>query len=143
MGLLKQTEKQYYSGIRTFTGDGTTNKFTISTDLQTFPPTTSTCTDCVKLYKDGVDFPQTKIDSNGVLTTNWQFVWDVTDYWHFDFTLGTTPTATEAFEAVIETGIKEGLGDYQYIIMSDIINNFMVAQVGEGKLISKVRRSDV
>ena len=32
MGLLSQTEKQYYSGIRTFTGDGTTIKFTISTD---------------------------------------------------------------------------------------------------------------
>ena len=143
MGLLKQTEKQYYSGIRTFTGDGTTNKFTISTDFQTFPPTTLTCTDCIKLYKDGVDFPQTKVDSGGILTTNWQFLWNAIDYWHFDFTLGTTPTATEAFEAVIETGIKEGLGDYQYITMSDVINNFMISNVGEGKLISKVRRSDV
>ena len=143
MGLLKQTEKQYYSGIRTFTGDGTTNKFTISTDFETFPPATLTCSDCVKLYRDGVDFPQTKVDSNGVTTINWQFLWDTIDYWHFDFTLGTTPTAIEAFEAVIETGIKEGLGDYQYITISDVINNFMISNVGEGKLISKVRRSDV
>jgi hypothetical protein len=34
-------------------------------------------------------------------------------------------------------------GNYQFISLSDIINNFMISQVGEGKLISKVRRSDV
>ena len=34
-------------------------------------------------------------------------------------------------------------GNYQFISLDNIINNFMISQVGEGKLISKVRRSDV
>jgi len=35
------------------------------------------------------------------------------------------------------------LGNYQFISLEDIVNNFMVAYVGEGKIISKVKRTDV
>ena len=38
---------------------------------------------------------------------------------------------------------SDNYGDYQFITIKDIINNFMVAYVGEGKLISKVKRTDV
>ena len=31
MGLLKQSQNQYYSGEKSFTGDGTTTIFTVST----------------------------------------------------------------------------------------------------------------
>ena len=34
-------------------------------------------------------------------------------------------------------------GNYQFISLEDIINNFVVAYVGEGKIINKVRRSDI
>ena len=34
-------------------------------------------------------------------------------------------------------------GNYQYIHINDVINNFMVSYVGEGKIISKVDRTDV
>jgi hypothetical protein len=34
-------------------------------------------------------------------------------------------------------------GGYQFISLEDIINNFMVAYVGEGKIISRIKRSDV
>jgi len=34
-------------------------------------------------------------------------------------------------------------GDYQYISIFDIVNNFMIGYVGDEKLISKVKRSDV
>jgi len=139
MGLFTQTERQYYSGRKTFSGDGSTNIFTISTSQNTFPINYSGCTDCLKLYKDGNDFPQSKIDSAGIVTTNWEFKWDTTNYWHFDFTLGTTPTIAESFETVINTGV----GNYQFISLNDIINNFMISYIGEGKIISKVRRSDV
>tara|TARA_R100000152_G_C6780153_1_gene212598 strand:+ start:722 stop:1876 length:1155 start_codon:yes stop_codon:yes gene_type:complete len=139
MGLLTQTERQYYSGRRTFDGDGSTNIFTISTSQDTFPASYSGCNDCLKLYKNTNDFPQSKIDSAGVVTTNWEFKWDTINYWHFDFTLGTTPTTAESFEAVISTGV----GNYQFVSLDDIINNFMISYVGEGKIISKVRRYDV
>ena len=40
-------------------------------------------------------------------------------------------------------GSADNYGSYQFITIKDIINNFMVAYVGEGKLIPKVKRTDV
>ena len=37
----------------------------------------------------------------------------------------------------------ENYGDYQFVSISDIINNFMVVYVGEEKIIPKVKRTDV
>lgn len=37
----------------------------------------------------------------------------------------------------------ENYGDYQAISIKDIVNNFIVSYVGEGKLISKIKRTDV
>ena len=37
----------------------------------------------------------------------------------------------------------ENYGGYQFVSISDIINNFMVVYVGEEKIISKVKRTDV
>lgn len=37
----------------------------------------------------------------------------------------------------------ENYGDYQFISIGDIINNFIVSYIGEGKLISKIKRTDV
>jgi len=34
-------------------------------------------------------------------------------------------------------------GNYQFVSLEDIINNFVVAYVGEGKIINKIRRSDI
>ena len=37
----------------------------------------------------------------------------------------------------------ENYGDYQFVAIKDIINNFIISNVGESKLISKLKRSDV
>lgn len=37
----------------------------------------------------------------------------------------------------------ENYGDYQFVSINDIVNNFMVAYVGQDKLITKVKRTDV
>lgn len=37
----------------------------------------------------------------------------------------------------------EDYGDYQFISLKDIINNFIIAYVGEDKIISKIKRTDV
>ena len=37
----------------------------------------------------------------------------------------------------------ENYGDYQFASLKDMINNFMVAYVGEDKIISKIKRTDV
>jgi hypothetical protein len=37
----------------------------------------------------------------------------------------------------------ENYGDYQFTTIKDVINNFMISYVGEGKIISKLKRTDV
>ena len=37
----------------------------------------------------------------------------------------------------------ENYGNYQFISLEDIVNNFIVAYVGEDKIISKIKRTDV
>jgi len=39
--------------------------------------------------------------------------------------------------------LDENYGDYQFISLKDIVNNFIIAYVGEGKIISKIKRTDV
>jgi hypothetical protein len=39
--------------------------------------------------------------------------------------------------------VEENYGSYSYIKLNDVIDNFMVAYVGNGKLISDVKRTDV
>ena len=38
---------------------------------------------------------------------------------------------------------NDDLGGYQFVTIKDVINNFMVAYVGEDKIISKIKRTDV
>ena len=38
---------------------------------------------------------------------------------------------------------NENYGDYQFTSLDDIINGFMVAYVGEGKIVDKIKRADV
>ena len=40
-------------------------------------------------------------------------------------------------------GDANNYGSYQFISLSDIVNNFMIAYVGENKIISKIKKSDV
>jgi len=39
--------------------------------------------------------------------------------------------------------LDEDYGNYQFVSLKDIINNFIISYVGEGKVISKIKRTDV
>lgn len=39
--------------------------------------------------------------------------------------------------------LDENYGNYQFVSLKDIVNNFMIAYVGENKIISKIKRTDV
>jgi len=41
------------------------------------------------------------------------------------------------------TAVQENWGSYSYITLNDIINNFMVGYVGDGKLIGTAKKSDI
>jgi hypothetical protein len=48
----------------------------------------------------------------------------------------------EGADSVWNSG-DENYGGYQFTSIKDVINNFMVAYVGEDKIISKIKRTDV
>ena len=56
-----------------------------------------------------------------------------------------TQTSKIYYEGVdgIQRSGDENYGDYQFISLIDIINNFRIAYVGEDKIISKISRADI
>ena len=142
MGLLNQTQDFYYNSRKVFTGDGTTDKFTMSNNQSLFqnitPNITNNSDSDIKVYVGNNWVLQT--DAAG--TVNWTFQHTTADGWHV---LLTTPP-TNGQEVVIELQFGEDnpiLGGYQFTSLEAIINQFIIAYVGEDKIISKIKRTDV
>ena len=133
MGLLKQTQQQYYDVKKSFTGDGTTAIFTVSNSSDTFP--TSYNSSNAKVY----------VDNNLILNTTYSFSFSATDGWHVDFLTPSGGTAFGAPSSDVEIliDVESNFGNYQHISIHDIINNFIVSYVGKDKIINRVDRTDI
>jgi len=130
MGLLTETNAQYYSGQQIFNAiTGSNITCTFNTDLV-----------ATVAHVSNANYSVTK---NGVLLV------ETTDY-----SLSTTvlnqivlvapliPT-DQVIVTLIQPAIEANYGSYEYISLTDVVNNFMVAYVGLDKLIPRVKRSDV
>ena len=133
MGLLKQTQQQYYDVKKSFTGDGTTAIFTVSNSSDTFP--TSYNSSNTKVY----------VDNNLILNTTYSFSFSTTNGWHVDFLTPSGGTAFGAPSSDVEIliDVESNFGNYQHISIHDIINNFIVSYVGKDKIINRVDRTDI
>ena len=154
MGLLKQTQQQYYSGTVSFTGDGVTTKFIISTTPNLFPTTFSlvgVANPNIETYIDGALHAQSFFASATLppLTVNYDLVYTVVDGWHLDF--ATAPALGAVIKAIVDTTQYqdpittnvEKITPYQFTTIKDIINNFVIAYTGEDKIIPKANRTDI
>ena len=153
MGLLKQTQNQYYSGEKSFTGDGTIAIFTVSTNANQFPTTFNITSDVnpnVNVYIDGTLYAQSFVDASNVQTINYDFNYTVADGWHVNF-LVTTPADGVVIKVIVDTtqyqdpatGIIETVTPYQFTTLKNVINNFVIAYTGEDKIIPKANRTDI
>ncbi len=129
MALLTETNAQYYSGQQVFTGvTGTTFTWTGDTELII---TTSSTNINFSVLKNG-----TKLDYGGgaaEYTASGNVI-----------TLGTALIASDILVIQLNNPARwANNGGYSYIKMKEIINNFLVAYVGTGKLIPSVKRTDV
>ena len=134
MGLLKQTQQEYYDVKKSFTGDGTTVLFTVSNSLSTFPTTYSSSD--VDIY----------IDNVLIINNSYKFAFTTVNGWHVDFSTPTgagTAYGVPTSGAAIVIDVSSNFGNYQYITLADIINNFMISHVGQDKIINKIDRVDV
>ena len=105
---------------------GTTTYGTVKTVLTT---TTFTCTVAIQIPASTVltfKFAEPYIEANNVITVNSYLT-----------------TASYIKIQLIESAIEDNYGEYSYTRLNDVVNNFLVAYVGTGKLIPSVERTDV
>jgi len=130
MGLLTETNEQYYAGQQSFTTTPAQVKFTWTGDTNLVATVT------------GVSYANFEVYKNSVLLT------PTTEYTLSEnqVTLvgaGVPTTGDVVIIKLLTSTVWANNGSYSYISLKDVINNFMVAYVGMDKLIPRVKRSDV
>mgnify|MGYP000232682227 CR=1 FL=1 len=129
MGLITETNAQYYAGQQAFTNvTGTTLTWTGNTDLVATNANANTNFSVLK--------NNTKLN----------YGTGAAEYTMSDnvITLGTALIASDILIVQLNiTSIWDNYGSYAYTSLKDIVNNFMVAYVGMDKLIPRAKRSDV
>lgn len=154
MSLITENNRQYYEGAQGFKGDGSTLSFvtTFNTNLEWYATSSADINytrNNFKLYSS----------SNG-LPGSWSEVVSGYTVSGNTITYSTAPVDglfivaqlkrldggnygnTYAEKAVGET-VEKNYGSYAYTKLNDIINNFIVAYVGAGKLIPSAKRTDI
>jgi len=128
MPLFQGTQQQYY-GSQSFTATGGQTDFVL-----TFPENET-------LLNSLATMPtaqgQIVVTVNGTATTNFTFPKSNTT----DTVVLNTPVS--AGVPVIISLVNPDLGNYQFISLQTIINNFIISYVGKDKIIPRVRRADV
>ena len=144
MGIIKATPFQYYKSKYQWDGsDGATNNnvprslFTISSDFPYTPDTINDFTVTIN-GETQVQSNYTYTVANGVATLT---------FTHLTSGFSTTALTNAgeiAANAVIDLILNnQVLGDYRYISLKDIVGNFMIAYVGDGKILNTAKRSEV
>ena len=152
MALIDQTNAQYYNGSQVFTG---LNSQQVSGGNPVYVETTF---DVDLIFQVSTSSNQSNFDvfynefSTGTVTQLFE---------NIDYECASnpsipqknrikieSPTITIQPEDFIEVKLKQFVlnnqyGNYRYITLNDIIENFLVGYVGVGKLIPSVKKSDV
>ena len=150
-GLIQETNAQYYAGSQTFLADGTITKFTttFNTNLVfgNYDPTNMDyAKNNFKLYTSANGLPGTYTEyiqsytvSNNVITTTATLPNNNILVVQLKNLTGGNYGNEDAFGNVVE----ENYGNYSYIKVSELVTNFLVGYVGQGKIIQNVKRNDV
>jgi len=139
MGLVEQTNAQYYTGEVLEKGTGVNPQYVNwPSSMTPLIWNTGTSVDNFKVYES----------DGGVLT-----VIDPANYIVeiIDASAGTSRIRVNQAVAItkyivvrlITQSIWDNYGSYAYVSLTDIVNNFMVAYVGLDKLIPRCKRSDI
>ena len=130
MGLITETNAQYYAGQQEFLQTNSTN-----TDFQ--------CTFDTNLIASvsNVSNPNFSVYLDGVLKTQ------TTDYVLQPLNIirfVSAPSLNSLIRVELNNQARfDNNGEYEYIKIKDIVDNFMTAYVGDGKYITNVKRKDV
>lgn len=131
MGLITQTNQAYYSQSQGFTGNGSATVFILTTVYFPSLPTN------IQVFVNGKEINSGNYNYSSPTLT---FSGNANNS---DVLESSGAPKSGFLIEVKEVGKVERYGNYRYISMQDIINNYMVAYVGDGKLISNTNKSDV
>tara|TARA_R110000868_G_scaffold912_4_gene6988 strand:+ start:1985 stop:3211 length:1227 start_codon:yes stop_codon:yes gene_type:complete len=153
-GLITETNRQYYEGAQGFItagiGEFVSSFFTtFNTDLifgSWDPNEIDYALNNFKLYTSPNGLPDSFEEyvssyqvSNNIITITDSIASGV----YFVVQLKTLSGGNYGDKDAFGDTVEENYGSYAYISLNDIVNNFIVAYVGSGKLISDVKRTDV
>ena len=141
MGLITETNEEYYAGEKVF--------LVANGDTQTDFPTTFNTE--LKTAVAGVNNANFKFEYSEDIGVTWLPVTNA-------ITLTTTTTRHDTVSYIggftasldtlfritlVQTAVWNNYGGYSYLTLKDVVDNFLVGYVGHGKLIPSVKRTDV
>ena len=127
MPLFTGTQQQYYDNSQTFTVDAAiVSSRTITLTFTVLPASILD----FDVFVNGSEVSSTTYDTTPYNSSTGVITFDV------------APTLNDVI-VVTQINFNESLGNYQYIKINDIINNFLISYVGEDKIIPKVKRTDI
>ena len=154
MAQITETNAQYYQGSQTFVAPETV-KTTFNTDLvfgSSDPLDADYGLNNFKVYSSATGLPGTYVVVEGAGA--------ITSVVNNTITFGAPPPVGTYVVVQLKTldggvygntlnekafgdTVEENYGSYQYIKLGDVIDNFMVGYVGDGKIIQTCKKSDV
>lgn len=155
MGLITETNQQYYQGAQGFLSTGSNSQVyptTFDTDLvfgNWNPVNADYALNNFKVYTSANGLPGTYTEYllaytvvNNVIDITATLATGTFVVVQLKVLTGGKYGQTEAEKAYGDT-VEDNYGSYEYIKLSDAIDNFMVGYVGDGKLIQTAKKSDV
>ena len=157
MAMMQENNRQYYEGAQSFIGDagGTAGQVfttTFNTDLifKAFAPTSASyALNNFKLYTSPTGVAGTYVEYTSAYTVSGNSITItgalapntvvVVQLKKLDGGNYGATVADKAYGTVVE----DNYGSYSYIKIGDIVNNFLVAYIGAGKLVLDAKRTDV
>jgi len=156
MGLITETNQQYYQGAQQFIADGASGSFVTTFDtnliLGSFDPTdVDYALNNFKLFTSATGLPGSFIEYNtSYLVLNNTIVLGTvavpvipTVGTYFVIQLKSLDGGNYGNGDAFGTTVEDNYGSYEYIKLSDAIDNFMVGYVGDGKILQNTKKSDV
>ena len=137
MGLLTETNAQYYSGQQVFTQPNPVVSqvfnWTGDTDLVVALAGVSNTNFKVLVNNTAITYVASSPGAN-------EYTLSASN----QITIGGTQNPGDIIEIkLLQFAIDNNYGSYEYIKLDDIINNFIVAYIGAGKLIPSAKRTDI
>jgi len=145
MALLTETNEQYYGGQQAFVGTATnapeTFTCTLNTALINTTPTTNTN---FFVTVNNVRQPLVTLASSDgyMFVSSTQITINATVEDANGNSIAIAPNDIIVIE-LVQGARWNNYGGYAYVTIEDIVNNFLLAYVGDGKLIPSAKRTDV